>query len=142
MIIYETLRLYTPAASLVRRGARSVRLGKYEFPANMEYHIPPLALHRNQEIWGEDAHLFKPERFADGVAAATRNNPMAFLPFGYGPRTCVGLNFANNEVKIALSMILQRYNFTLSKNYVHFPISIITTRPQCGVQIVLQPVQQ
>ncbi|KAH6798677.1 hypothetical protein C2S51_035161 [Perilla frutescens var. frutescens] len=141
MIINETLRLYSPVASLVRRGTRRVRLGKYEFPANMEFHIPPLALHRDHEIWGDDAHLFKPERFAEGVAAATRNNPMAFLPFGYGPRTCVGLNFASNEIKIALSMILQRYEFSLSPNYVHFPMSVITTRPQCGVQIVLQPLR-
>lgn len=139
MIIHEALRLYTPAPSLVRRVTRTVRLGKYEFPANMEVHIPSLVLHRNPEIWGQDAHLFKPERFAEGVAAATRNNPMAFLPFGFGPRTCVGLNFANNEVKIALSMILQRYKFTLSPNYVHSPISLITTRPQFGVQIMLQP---
>lgn len=139
MIINETLRLYSPAASLVRRGTRSVSLGKYEFPAKMEFHIPTLALHRDQEIWGEDAHLFKPERFAQGIAAATKNNPMAFLPFGYGPRTCVGLNFASNEAKIALSMILQRYKFTLSPTYAHFPISMITTRPQCGVQILLQP---
>ncbi|XP_042018526.1 cytochrome P450 CYP749A22-like [Salvia splendens] len=142
MIINETLRLYCPVASLVRQGTRRVRVGRYEFPAKMEFHIPPLALHRNQEIWGIDAHLFKPERFAEGVAAATKNNPMAFLPFGYGPRTCVGLNFASNETKIALSMILQRYSFTLSKNYSHFPISIITTRPQCGVHIILQPLQQ
>ncbi|XP_057777446.1 cytochrome P450 CYP749A22-like [Salvia miltiorrhiza] len=142
MIMNETLRLYSPVASLVRRGTRRVRIGRYEFPAKMEFHIPTLALHRNQEIWGKDVHLFKPERFAEGVATATRNNPMAFLPFGYGPRTCVGLNFATNEAKIALSMILQRYSFTLSKNYAHFPINIITTRPQCGVQIILQPLQQ
>ncbi|XP_011101783.1 cytochrome P450 CYP749A22-like [Sesamum indicum] len=97
MIINEALRLYGPVASLVRRVARKVRVGKYVLPANMELQISPLALHRNPEIWGEDAHLFKPERFAEGIATATRNNPMAFLPFGYGPRTCVGLNFANNE---------------------------------------------
>ncbi|KAK6157772.1 hypothetical protein DH2020_012020 [Rehmannia glutinosa] len=138
MIINEALRLYTPAISLVRRVTKNVKLGKYEFPANMELHIPPLALHRNQDIWGKDAHLFKPERFSEGVAMATKNNPMAFLPFGFGPRTCVGLNFANNEVKIAMSIILQRYKFTLSPNYVHSPLSLITVRPQNGVQIMLQ----
>ncbi|KAG8366491.1 hypothetical protein BUALT_Bualt17G0085500 [Buddleja alternifolia] len=138
MIINEALRLYTPAASLVRRVKRKVTLGKYELPAEMELHIPLLALHRDSEMWGKDAHLFKPERFEEGVAMATRNNPMAFLPFGFGPRTCVGLNFANNEVKIAMSMILQRYKFTLSSNYVHSPISLITTRPQLGVQVMLQ----
>ncbi|KAK4410421.1 cytochrome [Sesamum angolense] len=138
MIINEALRLYGPVASLVRRVTREVRLGKYVLPANMELQVSSLALHRNPEIWGEDAHLFKPERFAEGIATATRNNPMAFLPFGYGPRTCVGLNFANNEVKIALSMILQRYKFTLSSSYIHSPLSLVTIRPQHGVQIMLQ----
>ncbi|KAL2519232.1 Cytochrome [Abeliophyllum distichum] len=140
MIINESLRLYSPAASLVRRVKSRVRLGKYEFPRNMELHIPQLALHRYPEIWGEDAHLFKPDRFAEGVAKATKNNPMAFLPFGSGPRTCIGLNFATNEVKIALSMVLQRYKFTSSPNYVHPPLLIITLRPLHGVQIMLEPV--
>lgn len=140
MIINEVLRLYAPAASLVRRVAHKTRIGKYELPADMELHIPNLALHRSKEIWGDDAHLFKPERFAQGIATATRNNPMAFLPFGYGPRTCVGLNFASNEVKIALSMILRCYRFTLAPSYIHSPISMLTTRPQNGVQILLQKV--
>lgn len=108
----------------------------------MEISIPTLELHRSQEIWGEDAHLFKPERFAEGVAKATRNNPMAFLPFGFGPRTCVGLNFASNEAKIALSMILQRFKFTLSPSYVHSPIPIVTVRPQHGLPIILQTLER
>ncbi|KAL2519233.1 Cytochrome [Abeliophyllum distichum] len=85
-------------------------------------------------------NLGEPERFAEGVAKATKNNPMAYLPFGSGPRTCVGLNFATNEVKIALLMILQRYKFTLSPNYVHFPLVVLTVCPQHGVQIMLEPV--
>ncbi|KAL2457789.1 Cytochrome [Abeliophyllum distichum] len=137
MIINETIRLYSPVLNMTRRVNSKVRLGKYEFPANVELHIPPLALHRNPEIWGEDAHLFKPERFAEGVAKATKNNPMAFLPFGYGPHTCVGLNFATNEVKIALSVILQQHKFTLSPNYVHSPIHFLTVQPQHGIQIML-----
>ncbi|KAL2455882.1 Cytochrome [Abeliophyllum distichum] len=95
MIINESLRLYSPAASLVRRVKSRVRLGKYEFPRNMELHIPQLALHRYPEIWGEDAHLFKPDRFAEGVAKATKNNPMAFLPFGSGPPNMHRPKFCN-----------------------------------------------
>ncbi|XP_051145915.1 cytochrome P450 CYP749A22-like [Andrographis paniculata] len=140
MVVNEVLRLYAPVVSLVRRVKSKARAGKYEFPAGMELHIPTLALHRNAKIWGEDAHLFKPDRFADGIAKATRNNPTAFLPFGYGPRTCVGLNFASNEVKIAMSMVLQRYKFTLAPTYVHSPITILTTQPRNGVQIVLRKV--
>lgn len=141
MIINETLRLYSPAASLVRRVTSKAKLGKYNLPANMELHVPIQTLHRSQELWGSDSHLFKPERFEEGIAKAMKNNPMAFVPFGYGPRTCVGLNFANNEAKIALSMILQRYKFTLSSTYVHAPLALITVRPQHGLQVMLQPLK-
>ncbi|KAK4423663.1 cytochrome [Sesamum alatum] len=139
MIIYETLRLYSPVILITRRTQGKVKLGKFKFPANVDLAIPPLALHRNPDIWGQDAHLFKPERFAEGLAKATKGNPTAFIAFGFGPRTCVGLNFASYEGKIALSMILQRYKFTLSPNYVHSPFAALTVQPRHGVQILLQP---
>ncbi|KAF7124539.1 hypothetical protein RHSIM_Rhsim12G0072100 [Rhododendron simsii] len=137
MILNETLRLYAPFTNLMRRVEREVRLGRLIIPANTELNIPFPALHHDPEIWGQDVHLFKPERFADGLAKATNNNITGFIPFGFGPRMCVGLNFAVNEAKIALSMILQRYKFTLSANYVHDPIQINIVRPRKGVQIVL-----
>ncbi|KAL6983297.1 hypothetical protein U1Q18_016685 [Sarracenia purpurea var. burkii] len=138
MVINETLRLYTPVLNVVRSVKSEIRLGKFVVPADMELLIPPLVLHHDPEIWGEDVHLFKPERFADGVAKAANGNPMAFLPFGYGPRFCVGMNFATTEVKIALSLVLQRYKFTLAPSYVHSPQKILTVRPQYGVPVILQ----
>ena len=139
MIINETMRLYSPATNIVRRVGREVKLGKLTLPADMDINILPCAIHCDPEIWGADALLFKPERFAEGVAKATNYNTMAYLPFGFGPRTCVGLNFATNEVKIALSMMLQRFKFTLSPNYVHSPFTVLTLRPERGVPIVLNP---
>lgn len=138
MIIYETLRLYCPVISLVisitRRTESRVRLGKYKFPASVNLVIPPLCLHRNPDIWGQDAHLFRPERFTEGFAKATGGNVAAFLGFGFGPRMCVGLSFTSNEAKIALSMILQRYRFTLPPTYNHSPFLVLATQPQNGVQ--------
>ncbi len=139
MIINEALRLYPPAVNVPRQVQRQVRLGKLILPENMVIEIPVLAIHHNPQIWGEDVHLFKPERFAEGLAKATNNNVTAYLPFGLGPRSCVGSNFAITETKIALSMILQRYQFTLSPTYVHSPITLITLCPQHGLQIRLQP---
>ncbi|XP_076884200.1 cytochrome P450 CYP749A22-like [Bidens hawaiensis] len=92
------------------------------------------------EIWGKDVHCFRPERFVNGVAKATNNNAAAFLPFGMGPRTCVGLNFTTNEAKIALSMILQRYRLTLSDNHVHYPADVYILTPKNGVKVILHPV--
>ncbi|KAL5759325.1 hypothetical protein ACOSP7_017850 [Xanthoceras sorbifolium] len=91
--------------------------------------------------YGEKMFIyFKPERFSGGVAKATNNNPAAFFPFGLGPRTCVGSNFAVTEAKIVLSMILQRYTVTFSPSYTHSPFPFVTVRPQHGVQIMLHRV--
>ncbi|KAK2983901.1 hypothetical protein RJ640_008060 [Escallonia rubra] len=135
MIFSETLRLYPPADVLTRKVQRKVRLGKLILPANMNVNIPLLALHHDPKIWGKDAHLFNPERFSEGVPKATSNNPAAYIPFGLGPRNCVGMNFATNEAKIALTMILQHYKFTLSPNYIHSPIHMVLVRPQHGVRL-------
>ncbi|KAK9934980.1 hypothetical protein M0R45_022099 [Rubus argutus] len=138
MIFNESLRLYSPAVSITRRVEKDVRLGKLIVPPNVQLQIPVLALHHETRSWGEvDAQLFKPERFSEGVAKATNNNVATFFPFGMGPRICVGLNFATIEAKIALSMILQRYSFTLSPAYVHKPLKHLTLVPQHGIQVML-----
>ncbi|KAB2600632.1 cytochrome P450 CYP749A22-like [Pyrus ussuriensis x Pyrus communis] len=130
----------TPGSDGLNKLKTEVRLGQVVVPANVELHVTNLALHHEPKYWGKDVQLFKPERFSEGVAKATNNNAVAFMPFGMGPRTCVGMNFAVIGAKIALSMILQRYSFTLSPGYVHSPIQFLTVRPQHGVQVILHPV--
>ncbi|XP_024196439.1 cytochrome P450 CYP749A22 [Rosa chinensis] len=137
MILNECLRLYPPIISLVRKVEKEVRLGKLIIPANVELHIPSLALHHEPEFWGQEVELFKPERFAEGVVKATNNNIGTFLPFGTGPRNCVGFDYTTTEAKIALSMILQCYTFTFSQGYVHSPFHYVTLRPQHGVQVTV-----
>ncbi|MBA0585203.1 hypothetical protein Gorai_015987, partial [Gossypium raimondii] len=114
LIINESLRLYGPAVGLLRKGGSEVRLGNLVLPADIDILIANVALHHDPQQWGDDVHLFKPERFAEGVAKATNYNTAAFCPFGLGPRTCVGTTFALMEAKIAVSMILQRYTISLS----------------------------
>ncbi|KAF6139927.1 hypothetical protein GIB67_028795 [Kingdonia uniflora] len=113
MIINETLRLYPPVLGMTRTASREIRLGDLLLPADIELVILCLVTHNDPEIWGEDAHLSKLDRFAEGITKAAKNT-MAYLPFGLGPRTCVGSNFAMIEVKLALSMILQRCTFTVT----------------------------
>ncbi|XP_061995241.1 cytochrome P450 CYP749A22-like [Rosa rugosa] len=137
LIINESLRLYPPIVSLVRKVDKEVRLGNLIVPADVELLIPNLALHHEPQFWGQDVQLFKPDRFSKGVAKATRNNRAAFLPYGMGPRTCVGFNFATTEAKIVVSMILQRHTITISPTYVHSPRDFITVQPEHGVQVVL-----
>ncbi|XP_057485842.1 cytochrome P450 CYP749A22-like [Actinidia eriantha] len=137
MIANECLRLCPPVTNFTRKVKRKIKLGNPVLPGNMNLSIPTLALHRDPQVWGEDVHLFKPERFEGGVAKATNKNPAAYLPFGFGPRSCVGTTFATNEAKIALAMILQRYAFTLSPTYVHSPMQSLTVRPKHGIQVML-----
>ncbi|TYH26934.1 hypothetical protein ES288_A02G028600v1 [Gossypium darwinii] len=138
MIIYETLRLYGPSNGLPRGVAREVQLGKLVLPSNIDLLVQNIALHHDSHLWGDDVHLFKPERFAKGIAKSTNYNAAAFFPFGLGPRSCVGMSFATTETKIVLSMILQRYTFTLSPSYVHSPMPIVDLQPQHGIQVMLE----
>ncbi|KAG4156939.1 hypothetical protein ERO13_D02G030000v2 [Gossypium hirsutum] len=138
MIIYETLRLYGPSNGMMRRTESDVQLGKLILPANLDLLVIHAAPHHDPQLWGDDVHLFKPERFAEGIAKATNYNAGVFCPFGLGPRNCVGMNFATTETKIVLSMILQRYTISLSPTYVHSPIPYITVQPQHGIQVILE----
>ncbi|XP_010044348.2 cytochrome P450 CYP749A22 [Eucalyptus grandis] len=142
MIMNETLRLYSAGGGLTRKVGKKLRLGKLVLPANSQIFIPTLKLHHDPEIWGEDVHEFKPERFSEGIAKATNNNAVVFIPFGFGPRSCVGMSFAAAEAKITFSMILQRYTFELSPTYIHCPGHLLTIRPQHGLQIRFHPLQQ
>ncbi|MQM15064.1 hypothetical protein Taro_047995 [Colocasia esculenta] len=135
MIVNETLRLYPPAVALSRRASKNVKLGALDVAAGTEIYIPIIALHHSTEVWGDDANTFNPLRFSAG-----KKPPGAFFPFGFGPTTCVGQNLALVEVKVALSMILQRFSFTVAPSYVHAPMLLLTMQPQYGAQMLFHKI--
>jgi cytochrome P450 len=134
MIFYEVLRLYPPAIEITRYTYKELEIGGIKYPAGVLIGLPVLLIHQDPELWGKDALEFKPERFVEGIGKAT-NNKVCFLPFSWGPRICIGQNYALLEAKMCLSRILQKFEFHLSPTYVHAPLNILTLQPQHGVQI-------
>ncbi|KAF2304275.1 hypothetical protein GH714_029160 [Hevea brasiliensis] len=139
MILNEVLRLYPPETVLFRHTFQETNIKGMSIPAGVEILLPILSVHHDPDYWGENVEEFRPERFAEGVSNASKNQ-MAFYPFGWGPRICLGQNFATIEAKMALPMILQHFWFEVSPSYSHTPCRRITLYPQHGAQLILHSI--
>nr|XP_043626966.1 cytochrome P450 72A397-like [Erigeron canadensis] len=139
MILYEVLRLYSPATIFTRITYNETKLRNLTVPAGVQFLLPVIFVHHDREIWGEDAKEFNPERFSEGIAKATKNR-VAFFPFSWGPRICIGNNFALMEAKLAISTILQNFSFELSPSYTHSPVYVVTLQPRHGAHLILHKI--
>ncbi|KAL7103825.1 hypothetical protein ACP275_08G203500 [Erythranthe tilingii] len=137
MILQESLRLYPPAPLIIRGTTETVKLGNMTIPSGVHMTILIGILHRDPDIWGDDANEFKPQRFSAGVSSASKTQS-AFIPFGAGQRVCVGQNFVMIEAKMALSMILRSFSFELSPDYLHAPFNDINVIPVYGAPMILR----
>jgi cytochrome P450 len=104
-------------------------------PAGAEVLIVPWLLHRKPSLW-ENPDRFDPERFAPERAAARPR--YAYIPFGAGPRICIGAAFAMAEAMLILATIALRYRLHLKPGFPVEPQGLITLRPRYGLQMTLE----
>ncbi|KAK1419746.1 hypothetical protein QVD17_29052 [Tagetes erecta] len=136
MIFNEVFRLYPSVVTLLRMIHHESTLGGITLPAGCLLQLHTMLVHHDPDIWGDDVKEFKPERFSEGVLKVTKGHA-SYVPFGGGPRICIGQNFAMLEAKMALAMILQHFRFDLSPSYSHAPEPAITLQPQFGAHLIL-----
>lgn len=133
-IVDEALRLYPPAGIISRTAQKHDTLCGREVRPGDTVMIPIYALHRNHLLW-QDADAFRPDRFADRKAIER----YAYLPFGDGPRICIGASFALQEAVIILATLLSRHRFTPVPGKEPKPVMILTLRPEGGVWLMAEP---
>jgi cytochrome P450 len=122
-VVNEVLRLYPPAFTIVRMAKAADRVGETDIPAGATVMISPWVLHRHRTLW-QNPEAFDPERFMG--AAPPR---FSYLPFGIGPRVCVGAQFALAEAVLGLAGIVSRFDVSLLQGQRVVPRPVITTAP-------------
>jgi cytochrome P450 len=135
MVLAESIRLRPPAWAIGRRAIRDVRIGEVDVPSGSIVVVSPWLLHRDPRWWPEP-QAFRPERWTP-EARATRPRG-AYVPFGGGPRVCVGEPFAWLEGVLVLSTIAQRWRFRLVPGRVVEPRPVVTLRPRDGLPMIAE----
>jgi cytochrome P450 len=124
-VVSEALRLFPPAATIAREAIGPDMLGDFALPKRSLVMISPWVLHHHRRLWN-DPDAFDPGRFMPDAPAVPR---FAYLPFGAGPRVCVGAQFALTEAVLVLALLLQRFEVALEDTRPVLPKAIITTQP-------------
>jgi cytochrome P450 len=125
-VFRETLRLYPPLTFIPRVAAEPCRIGSFNVKRGTMIMIAPWVLHRHEAHWREP-HRFDPDRFTPEREGEIR--PGTYIPFGLGPRTCVGAGFAQTEATLILARLTRRFDFAaLAPDKVR-PVARLTTRP-------------
>ena len=135
-VLKEAMRLYPPAPVMARTPVREFDLEGYDIPAGSQVVIPLFCVHRHRKLW-DDPDLFDPDRFLPERAA---DIPRAqYMPFGVGPRTCIGMSFAMMEAIVLLATFVRDAEFDWDRVHMPEPISRVTLRPKGGMPLQVLP---
>ena len=134
MVLEEAMRLYPPAHSFSRQALAEDRIAGRRIPAGAVVIVAPWLLHRHRRLWDEP-DAFDPGNFAPERAAARPR--FAYIPFGGGPRGCIGASLAMTEALVILATVAQRYAPRLVPHHRVVPVGLITLRPEGGMPMFL-----
>ena len=135
-ILEEALRLYPPAYVVAREARRAVTVGRARVEPGHVVLVSIRAMQRRPDYWPEP-DAFRPERFLG--SSAVRGRRTGYLPFGAGPRVCIGNHFALAEAQLILATWAQRFRFRLVRPGPIDPEPLVTLRPLGGVHVVVEP---
>jgi cytochrome P450 len=134
-VVDETMRLYPPAFLIARAALGADVIAGMPVAKNDVILIAPWLLHRHEKLW-RDPNAFVPERF---LAPAPPPDRFAYLPFGVGPRVCIGAHFALVEATLALARIVAAFRVTLLDKDPVMPMGIVTTQPDRSPMFQIAP---
>jgi cytochrome P450 len=134
MVVREALRLYPPAPGVAREPIEDVTIGGYLVPKRSLISVNTFAMQRDARFF-PDPERFDPGRFAPGWEQ--RLQRFAYLPFGGGPRVCIGNSFAMMEARLILAAVSQRWQLALEPHQAVVPIQLVTVRAQDGIRMRL-----
>ncbi|TGP24049.1 MULTISPECIES: cytochrome P450 [unclassified Mesorhizobium] len=132
----EALRLYPPAPSINREPIEPETWNGLYIPRYAAVLVMPWVVHRHRKLW-DKPDAFMPERFHP--ENRDRIDRFQYLPFGAGPRVCIGASFAMQEAIIALAVLLSRFRFDVTSETRPWPVQKLTTQPQGGLPMQVSP---
>jgi cytochrome P450 len=135
LVIKESMRLYPPAWSFSREAINATQIAGFDIPAGAVCAVFTYGLHRNPKYWGADAEVFRPERFAP--ENEDKLVKYAYMPFGAGPRVCIGNSFAMMEAQLLLATMAQKWQLALNPGQVVEFLPLITLNPKGGLPMTL-----
>jgi cytochrome P450 len=133
-VINESIRLYPPIAAISRSALGQDELAGHTIKKGTMVVIAPYVLHRHRKLWREPDR-FDPTRFLD--CSQDKFDRFSYLPFGVGPRTCIGAAFAIQEASILLATLMRHYKLEVIPGYIAFPVQKVTLRPVGGMPMVV-----
>jgi cytochrome P450 len=133
-VIEEAMRLYPPVPFMSRAALKDDRIGPVKIPRGSMVMIAPYVLHRHRTLW-QEPDGFVPERFLPERRAAI--DRFAYLPFGAGPRVCIGSGFSLQEAMIVLAHVIRGSRLDLVEGHAVRPLHRVTLRPQGGLPMRL-----